>query len=377
MDSILRDVRRLQRSPVPLKNLSTVLFGAPGSGKSETLNHLRSRMDAIGTQDNPIWVVSGGADELTDALAFAEMLEDQIERGPKDLLSNLAGRGGGFSIGGIIGATLGPDTSPELRSETARMRRFVRELNALDPRPTIVLLTDEAQNKLAVAGAQKDRLSFCQPFQDAEIDLKVMPVYAGLGNTPGELKRCGLSRLSGTKRHLMERLDPADVRKMARTALRAMDSRPPGMADEWAETIARNADGWPTHLSHQLGAVAGAAESRGWTLDADGFEAAMEEADRLRAGYYDDRLDSAADVLKPKHYRAWARMFDGREFVTAEHMADAAGSAGDADVVAATAVHAGLVEERTPGRYVAPIPSMIAHIAARGREVARGRDLER
>ena len=369
--SILRDVRRLQQSPVPLKNLSTVLFGAPGSGKSETLNHLRSRMEAIGAQDNPIWVVSGGADELTDALAFAEMLEDQIERGPKALLGNLADRGGGFSIGGIIGATLGPDTRPELRSETARMRRFARELNAMDPRPTIVLLIDEAQNKLAVAGAQKDRLSFCQPFHDAKIDLKVMPVYAGLGNTPGELKRCGLSRLSGTKRHLMERLDSPDVRNMARTALRAMASQSSDTVDEWAETIARNADGWPMHLSHQLGAVAGVAESRDWTLDTDDFKAAMGEADRLRADYYNDRLESAASALEPKHYRAWAGLFDGREFVTAERMAEAVGGADDASALAATAVHAGLVEERDPGRYVAPIPSLIAHIAASGKAYER------
>ena len=71
-------------------------------------------------------------------------------------------------------------------------------------------------------------------------------------------------------------------------------------------------------------------------------------------------------------------MFDRREFVTSTEVARAMDLDADAgDRLVDRAVKAGVLEERRADEYVVPTPSLIAHLAARGREVASAQSLER
>ena len=77
LNAILRSAEKLSRSAGPMANLSTVVYGAPGSGKSELLAQLRERLGALKT-DSPVAVVSGGAELLTEAAAFGGAVYEQL-----------------------------------------------------------------------------------------------------------------------------------------------------------------------------------------------------------------------------------------------------------------------------------------------------------
>ena len=364
VDAVLRDAERLRLSPGPLKNLSTVLYGAPGAGKSETLLHLRKRLECMSTDKHPVWAVDGTGDMLRNARAFEIRLRRELPARWRDLIWGEAQVSGRLNAG-FAQLTISQKDDPDL-PELARLTTLTDAINDRGKRPAIVLLIDEAQAKLAEAGETGP--TFARPLHDGEIDLKALPVYAGLGNTLDELWKCGVSRPEPRREHLMEPLPKEAVRDMARLALRAMTNRPPDTIDEWADAIARDADGWPKHLSNTLGCVADIAKPRDWTLDRDGFAATMEWAGRARAKYYNDRLNRVGGALQPEQFSAWAAMFDGREFVTEGTIGKFLSiNAPEAEALARKAVHAGLLEKRDPGCYIAPIPSLVAHIADLGR----------
>ena len=107
--------------------------------------------------------------------------------------------------------------------KTARLRRFVRELNVkVGRKPTVVLLVDEAQRKLHAVADRTGADNFVGAFHDAEIDLKVLPVYAGLGHTPDELRRCGVSRLELKRVHLLESVVGKDRQRGCRRRFRGL-----------------------------------------------------------------------------------------------------------------------------------------------------------
>ena len=374
VDRIVADAIELIGSDRPAPNLSRILYGAPGAGKSEILVQLRRRLEALGTNKRPVWVVDGNADMLHDAVAFETHLQRQL---PRDWVRNLwdwVEVSGGIQAGPVSLSVSRKDDPalPELTRLTYLADALVRKAND----PTVVLLVDEAQDE--VSDAREAGPTFARALHKADIPLKVLPVYAGLGNTPVELARCGVSRPEPRNCHLLECLDGDVAESIARDGLAALTGRDNGEIGAWARRIAADSQGWPKHLSNTLGAVAGIARSQGWTMSAADFERAMKEADAARANYYSDRLKRMRGALKAEQYSRWARMFDRREAVTSTEVARAMGLDSDAgDRLVGLAVRAGVLEERRSDEYVAPIPSMIAHIAARGREAEPSRYLER
>ncbi len=82
----------------PLKNLTRVLYGAPGAGKSEILLHLRERAEALSTPERPVWVVEGSADMLHDAEAFEAQLHRQLPNELRRRLWRQADLSGGLNL---------------------------------------------------------------------------------------------------------------------------------------------------------------------------------------------------------------------------------------------------------------------------------------
>ena len=370
IEPILRDVGRLARSPGPLANLSTVIHGAPGSGKSELLEQLRAHAGEM-NMDPPVAVVRGDAGTLTDAAAFgAAVCEALGERARKRLRDTFELEGGDIALG-PLGLTVGRKDAPSPRSERALMREVAGGLNAAANHPTIILAVDEAQGELR--DALKARESLVLSLHKGETGLKVLPIYAGLGNTADELQECGVSRLGDGKRRLMRRLPDSDVAAMADEALEALTGLEGLAAVRWVDEIVEYAQGWPMHLSHALRSVAERA-APDWSLDGGGFRDAMRDAGRKRVRYYGDRLRRAEPELRPPMYAAWAGLFGNGNAAYAEDIAAALGlSDDDAYELAGKAVAAGLLERTGMGEYISPIPSLADHIERRGARYARRR----
>ena len=370
IDAIMGSAEKLLRATGPKANLSTVVHGAPGSGKSELLLQLRERLTAREAGDPPIVVVSGGAELLTEAAVFAEALGKQIAPNLLDRLRNKVGLPQGANISlGPFGAGYDRKTDELPRSEVARLNKFARDFGKRATRPVIVLMIDEAQTKLRTARHSPE--TFVLPFHLAEIDLRVLPVYAGLGNTLGELRECGVSRLADGTRHLMRRLKTTEVTGMSDEALYALTGQPMDKVRRWTDEIVTYAQGWPMHLNHALQAVAGRA-APDWTLDESGFSDAMGDAKRKRARYYADRL-YACRKLRPEMFPPWATLFDNEASATESDVARALRlSEPDAETLVDQAVKAGLLEPVQPGRYASPIPSLIDYVNALQRSVGHG-----
>ena len=362
IEHALNSVERLTRSPTPRPNLSTVLYGAPGSGKTEAMAQIRRRLERMSTPAHPIAVIDAGRDTISEAEAFAADLEEQIDANPDNPLRNLLDRGGSIGIAGLFQGSIGPK-SRDPSSELARVKRLARTIRGAGNNPAIVLMIDEAQQKLSDARHANAR-TFAMPFHMGETALKVLPIYAGLGNTPDELARAGVSRLRKGTRHLMKRLSDRDIAGMATEALHAMTGQDEETVQAWSEAIADKTQGWPMHLNHILGAVAQRARPT-WRLDGHEFRNALQDARRERSQYYGDRL-KACRMLKPEMYTAWAGVLKDGRSVTEWDVAEALElSKHDAEALVTQAVKAGLIEpERSV--YIAPIPSMVEHIAREG-----------
>lgn len=367
IQSILRSVERLSRSTGPMESLSTVLYGAPGSGKSEMLAQLRERLGAFET-DLPIAIVSGGADVLTESASFGAAVYEQLDAAAKRRLRNT------FKWD-ITNLTLGPigltadrkDDRPLPSSERTRMRKVAMDINTGARHPIIVLLIDEAQAKLRTA-FQSRRGNHVLAFHEGDFGLKVLPIYAGLGNTLDALRECDVSRLGDGMRHPLRRLPDPELGGMAEEALTALTGRPDAVR-RWADKMVEYAQGWPMHLSHGLRAVA-SRSSPGWTLNESGFRNAMRDAERKREQYYGDRL-YACPQLQPEMFAPWATLFENEAVATQAEVSGALRlSRKDGGALVKQAVGAGLLEEVEPGRYASPIPSLIDHIEGQGRTFA-------
>ena len=368
IDSVLHDVGRLERSHRPIGDLSTVLHGAPGAGKSETLAQLRARIHAL-RFDSPVAIVEGGVDVLTDARALMQSLREQspprLRERLKDAWRTMAEvRGGTGGAGLSVG--LRPPEPPMW--EVTRLKDFARTIGPPEKQPTIILFIDEAQKEVRRAASRDE--DFAMAFHKGQAGLKVFPIYAGLGDTLDALRDCGVSRPEDGKRHPLRRLPNRHVAAMAREALIALTGAHSPELGRWANRIVEYTQGWPMHLSHALGAIAERAVPD-WRLDNGKFSEAMRDASAKRARYYDDRLN-ACSRLRPGMHGRWARLFANGFRANVDHVAKAMGlSEDDADSLVAQAVEAGLLE-RDGTLYLSPIPSLIDHIEGLDREARRG-----
>ena len=187
--------------------------------------------------------------------------------------------------------------------------------------PTVVLLIDEAQARLAKVAPYPDA-QYALAMHMGETDLKTLTVYGGLGNTPDALADCGVTRPGQHMRFLLRRLDDPTARGITAEVLAAITDQPPLVIGEWADAIAAYSDGWPAHMSTAIRLVTDRARANAWRLDRDGFNAAMTRAHELRRQYCRDRLQRC-ESLDTTQYGRWAAMMTANEEVTAAAVGDA------------------------------------------------------
>ena len=368
LNEVLRYAGALDRSDTPRSNMTGLIYGAPGAGKSEILVQLKVALGATESENPPI-VINGTGDILMNAGAFAKAL---YKAAPEPIRGHLREQGWRLDSASVklgpVGLTARrePDRLP-LGGQIDALNDIARHLREANGglMPTVVLLIDEAQAKLAKV-ARYPAAHYVLELHLGETDLKTLTVYGGLGNTPDALADCGVTRPGHQMRFPLRCLENPTVRNIAVEALAATTGHAHHAIDEWADTIVAFADGWPAHMNTAIRAVADRARANDWRLDRGGFNAAMTRAHELRRQYCSDRLQRCKS-LRPEQFSAWAGLFDGRAFVTEGTIRESLKiDAPEAEALTRKAIHGGLLEQRDPGCYIPPIPSMVAHIAALG-----------
>ena len=380
LNRVLHYANILDRSETPRSNMTALLYGAPGAGKSEMLVQLKAALRATESENPPI-VIDGNGDILMDAGALTTAL---YTAAPEHIKCNLRDRGWKLNAVsmkfGPIGLTAPrePD-QPAPSGQVAALNGVAHQLREVNGglMPTVVLLIDEAQAKLAMAARHPDE-QYALSLHLGETGLKALTVYGGLSNTKNMLDRCGVTRPGHHMNFLLRRLEDDTVYDTAAEALAATTrGADEGTLAAWANDIATFTQGWPAHLSTALHPVIARARENGWSLDRDGFDEAMTVAGERRREYYADRLERCPDLRRPMR-KQWVRLFRIEEGEQCPDETDVAAEFGlslqDADALVDSAVAAGLIEP-TPDGYISPIPSLLDHIedTARGdRSKTRG-----
>ena len=341
MNGVLHHVGLLHRSDGPMPNMTGLIFGAPGAGKSELLVQLKARIQDV-DPDNPPIVIQEGADVLLHPSSLAAALYDEV---PTPAQHRLRARGWSFDTATM---KFGPAELAASGGHVGALKYIARELREANggSMPTVVLLIDEAQARLAKVAPYPDA-QYALAMHLGETGLKVLTVYGGLGNTPDALADCGVTRPNQHMRFLLRRLDDPTSRGIAAEALAAITDQPPRVIGEWAEAIAAHSDGWPAHLSTAIRLVTDRARENDWRLDRDGFNAAMARPHKLRRRYCSDRLWRCKS-LDTTQYGRWAAMMRANEEVTAAVVGDALDlDLPGAKALVADAVAAGLLDPRS------------------------------
>ena len=362
MNTILAQAEILDRSDVPEPNMTALVYGAPGAGKSEILVQLKAALHATESENPPI-VIDANSDTLFDAGAFTTAL---YHAAPASIQHRLRDRGWSLNTAtmkfGPLGLTAQRDpAAPTGDTESSKLTGvgyLLKEANG-GVAPMVVLMVDEAQAKLANAAVDSN---FMLSLHEGLTGLKALTVYGGLGNTPDALADCGVSRPGDEMMFALRRLKDEVVRGIAAEALAATTDRPPHIIDEWADTIAAFADGWPAHMNTVIRAVADRARTNDWRLDSGGFNAAMTQAGKRRREYYSARLKRCKS-LDTTQYGRWAAMMSIHKEVTPAVVGAKLGlDLPGAKALVDDAVAAGLMDPALDGRYISPTPSLTAHI---------------
>ena len=361
---------RRQDEAAPGADLTTVIQGAPGAGKSALLEKIAEDWP-LGGQGQAV-AVSLDPGLLT--LSTPEFLDAVIARtervpGIMQILQRY------FKLKSLSVAGVSIEVSAESSASSGK------------PPVPIILLFDEIQTKLRDSASSQSREQLADNLRllhTGHHNAPMFPVYGGLANSADLLRAAGLTRLAmGSELTLPGFSDEEMDELMARFVERHLSSAPPSKTtlDHWTDALRRDSQGWPMHCRNFLIALCEQIRLKDWRSQAVNLDTVHIHAHRLRCAWYEQRMQGAlegryalvstvleeirryggmgkldiTDAIARAHQEHSSRNFSRGslpEGMTAEKAFDAM-------------LHAGIVQKVDEFGYACPIPSLSGHLAAR------------
>ncbi len=357
--------------------LTRLVQGAPGAGKTALLRHMQGLWtNDVGKPGRPIGLRIG-VNDLSDAQALREAVENALPRGLTRELGAMVVRAilklvPGFVEGvSPVAGTAARTVIDMVSKALGRARRPVKF-----PGP-VVLMVDEAQR---IAPHSKPAQA-AQNLHDGHIgDIPILPVFAGLGYLQNHLQRKGIniSRYSDPRRciHTLESLSEAECRTLLEGWLRHFEvDAPDALAERWADVLLLDSQGWAMHTNGFLRALAEAlvASDNPASLASVDLDAVRRAAAEDRAVYYSARYDGV--LLDNRQWVGRAMIaLDAAAPVWPERAIQIIGEAGQANEqvlkeMCDALVERGFLHLRRPNDlYACPIPSLVRYAAVKGME---------
>ena len=362
--------RQTDGESAPGSDLTTVIQGAPGAGKSALLEKIAEDWPLDGTGQ----AVAISLDPGLLTLSTPEFLDAVIARtervpGITQTLQKYF-KLKSVSVAGVR-IEVGAESSPSSSKSSV----------------PVILLFDEIQTELKGITSSQSREYLTRNLRllhTGQHNAPLFPVYGGLANSADLLRAAGLTRLAmGSELTLPGFGDEEMDELMARFVERHLSSACPSQTtiDQWGASLRRDSQGWPMHCRNFLIALCEEIRRWDWQPDSVDLDTVRIQAHRLRCAYYEQRMQGAlrnryrliSKVLEEMRQAssmqddqimyAIARAHQdpdpdelGRgslpEGVTAEQAFDAM-------------LHAGIVQKVDEFGYACPIPSLGSHLAAR------------
>ena len=362
--------RQNEGKSAPGSDLTTVIQGAPGAGKSALLEKIAEDwpLDASGQ------AVAISLDPGLLTLSTAEFLDAVIARtervpGIMQILQKY------FKLKSLSVAGVRVEVSAESSPSSGK---------SLMP---VILLFDEIQTELKGITSSQSREHLTRNLRllhTGQHNAPLFPVYGGLANSADLLRAAGLTRLAGGSELTLPGFSDEEMDElMARFVEQHLSSAPPSQAilDHWADALRRDSQGWPMHCRNFLIALCEEIRANDWRPQDVDLDTVRIHAHRLRCTWYEQRMQGAlegryalvstvleeirrygglgkldiTDAIARAHQEHLSRNFSRGslpEAMTAEEAFDAM-------------LHAGIVQKVDEFGYACPIPSLSGHLTAR------------
>ncbi len=361
---------RRQDGVAPGIDLTTVIQGAPGAGKSALLEKIAEDWPP-GEKSKPVAIRIAASSLKLPAGELLAIISRQVA-GDSAIRQTLARfRSISVNLAGMANFTADMDAS----QSTAK------------PLTPIILLFDEIQSVLAGSISDQSRENLTDNLgllHTGEHGAPIFPIYGGLANSADLLRCAGLTRLTmGSELTLPGFSDDEMDELMTRFVDKHLSSARPAQSTlkRWDMAFRRDSQGWPMHCRNFLIALCEEIRSKDWRPDAVNLDTARRHAQQLRFTYYTHRMQGGLQnryVLIAKVLEEMRRMPPMPDNLVMAAIDRAyqdrppgdfgLGSLPEGMTVRQTfeaMLHAGVVQKIGRDKFACPIPSLAGYIAAK------------
>ena len=366
LHKIVRDA--VEGAPV---SRSTVIFGAPGAGKSELKSQFLNQLSA--EHGSRVVPVSEGEAAIGDAVilmrSLLAQLSDDVKQlaGVKHIVDEVSSLKSFTALG--FGFTRGErEQQPQSSTRRAQLAWFNGQADKLPSQvkeSIFVLCVDEFQN------LQNAEDSLCTFLHENNLALKIVPIYFGLSDVPDVLRNAGVSRMSRENSLSIGSIKPEDAKAILQVFCDALEIEFQSSInrDSMTEEVARQCDCWPHHLASWMGAACKVLPSHEFVMTEDALEETNEICTQYRRQYYADRVRGPSALDSVAASQAFGDLLHNRTGVGKAEINITLATAleeermeFDIEQFINEAIHSGVLERAGLGRYRVPIPSLATYI---------------
>ena len=368
---INRLLRRRDES-APGSDLTTVIQGAPGAGKSALLEKIAEDWPLDGAGEGKPAAIRLAASALK--LPMVELLEVvscQVS-GNTGIKHTLARFFSSISVNvaGMAGVTFGLDPS---------------QLTGKSMTP-VILLFDEIQSVLIGSDLQpqSNLAQNIRLLHTGEHNAPVFPIYGGLANSADLLRSAGLTRLAMESELTLPGFNDDEMDElMTRFIDEYLSSARPSSStlERWGYALRRDSQGWPMHCRNFLIALCKEIRAKDWRPEEVDLDAVRMRAQQLRFRYYAQRMQGPlqnryllVSMVLEEMRRMSPMPSDQIVYAIARaHQDRPSGDFGRGSLPEGMAasqafdamLHAGIVQKTGDGRFTCPIPSLASYMVAK------------
>ncbi len=360
-----------QNEVAPGIDLTTVIQGAPGAGKSALLGKIAEDWSSGGKGQ----AVAVSLDPGALKLPISDFLKAVVSR---------VGQVPGFAQ--ILGKYIRSISVGMAGMASVEIKAESPESSGKPPVP-VILLFDEIQTVLAgnIRDQAREHLTDnLRLLHNGQHGAPMFPVYGGLANSSDLLQDAGLTRLAtGSELMLSAFSDDEMDELITRFVEQHLSSARPQAStlERWGAALRRDSQGWPMHCRNFLIALCEEIRAKDWRPQAVNPDTVRTYAQQLRFTYYTQRMQGALRnryVLVSKVLEEMRRIPpipDDRiiDLIAGAHRNRTPNDLGRSSLpdgmtagqVFDAMLHAGIVQKTGRDKFACPIPSLAGYIAAR------------
>ncbi len=369
----LKSLIERQNQHAPGADLTTVIQGAPGAGKSALMARIRDEWPLSGSSKGQPVAISLDPGMLKLPMPiFLNTIASKVRQIP-EILRILRNFVSSMSV------SVTDTVSVEIKDDSSKSSR--------KPPVPVIVLFDEIQTELTDNTSNQSREHLTKNLRLLHTgghNAPLFPVYSGLANSADLLRIAGLTRLTSSSELTLSRFSDDEMDELIKRFFKQnLSSARPTQStlNRCGAALNRDSQGWPMHCRNFLIRLSEEIQAKDWRPDMVDLSTVRASAQQLRFIYYSHRMQGALEdryILVSKVLEAMQRgipKMRGQivELIEKAHQNSSPGAFGwsavpeglTAEQVFDVMLHVGIIQKLGNGKFVCPIPSLANYFAAK------------